>query len=73
VWILHLGEAEASSSERALELTHQLLQAAASAGELRAVLGARSIEEFLRDAWVSRHPSTREAIEALRHALTSAR
>ncbi|WP_143006760.1 hypothetical protein [Aquimonas voraii] len=71
VWILQLGEADASSSERALGLAHQLFQAAASAGELRAALGARSIEEFLGDAWVLRHPSTHEAIEALKSVLIS--
>ncbi len=71
VWILQLGEAEAFSSERALGLAHQLLQAAASAGELRAVLGARSIEQFLGDGWALRHPSTHEAIEALKSVLIS--
>lgn len=66
VWILQLGEAEASSSERAFGLAHQLLQAASS-------VGARSIEEFLGDAWVLRHPSTHEAIEALTVELMSER
>jgi hypothetical protein len=51
VWILQLGEDEAASSERALGQAHLLLQAAA-AGELRAVLGARSVEEFLGELWV---------------------
>ncbi|MFY8134730.1 MAG: hypothetical protein ACOVKS_06990 [Aquimonas sp.] len=72
VWILELGEDEAASSERALEQAHLLLQAAA-AGELRAVLGARSVEEFLGELWVLQHPTTYQAIQAFKLELMSER
>lgn len=72
VWGAETGESVAQVSEEVMDLAHGLLQARTATGML-AVLGERSVTEYLGELWVARHPEVETAIRDLEQAIASAR
>ncbi len=61
-WSRHAGEGEVwTESEAVMYRGHELLQHA-KAGELAEFLNGTSIEEFLGQTWIKRHPQIRHFI-----------
>lgn len=67
-WGEDLGGSCAEFSEEVMSAAHTLLQAA-SAEEMAAVLGPKSVRQYLGDVWVQKHPSVKPAIESLEFLL----
>jgi hypothetical protein len=68
-WHAEIGEPAAAESEAVMHASHGLLQAAKS-GSLVAVVGDKSISEFLGKEWVKAHPRVLPYIEALESCIT---
>ena len=60
-WGEEIGDTTAAVSEEVMYSAHSLLQAE-NAEQMKAVLSGRSIEEYLGEIWVKRHPSVKHAV-----------
>lgn len=63
-WGAELGESYAEFSQDVMSAAHLLLQAT-TAEEIRNVLGAKNVRQYLGDVWVQKHPNVKPAIEVL--------
>ncbi|WP_444930362.1 hypothetical protein ACJJIF_00800 [Microbulbifer sp. SSSA002] len=67
-WNEEIGTPQAAHSEDVIELAHELLQAR-DAKTMKTLLQNRTIDEFLGEFWVRRHPTIRAAIQYLERTI----
>ncbi|MCZ4303194.1 hypothetical protein O4G98_00460 [Zoogloeaceae bacterium G21618-S1] len=67
-WGNELGDAIAQSTEKVMDLAHELLQER-TPERMRILLKNRTLTEYLGEHWVKHHPSTESAIAALEKEL----
>ncbi|WP_444907886.1 hypothetical protein ACJJIR_07655 [Microbulbifer sp. SSSA008] len=67
-WDEEIGTIQADYSEDVLGMAHELLQARNAKG-MKELLKNRTIDEFLGEFWVRRHPTIRIEIQCLERAI----
>ena len=67
-WGEELGEPNAEFSEDVMDRAHDLLQAG-TYGEIKKLLGSRTVSQYLGEVWLQRHPSVKKAVAAFEDQL----
>lgn len=70
-WGEELGGPRADFSEDVMGAAHKLLQAG-TPENARALLGAKSIRQYLGEIWVQSHPNVKPAVVALEELMRDA-